>query len=702
MAFDLQSAKPTENSSQGFDVGSAKPFTGELDAPEEQASFLDKLAGGRGTSMLYGMASPAIAAAQMLGGEGTRKAISDFEASRERGKKALGREGFDVYSLGGSMLPATKIAGAVQRALPAATEVFGRMGVGAAQALAQGLATPSEGTQDFWQNKGTQVAASAAMGGVLPGLFWLGDKAVSGMKHIIDPYTPSGRAANLQTYRKTLLPDNDPDALPSIIKDLRAAKEIVPGSKPTALDALAYNPKATGLLAHQQQVSKMEGVSPLYTTREAERVAGRKNLLEPMARNEGAIAGENATRDTVARTKRDLVLERANIAGQQQPKLDQQLNAHTKALEEAVSTRNALVPTKPPVPPGTLQSAVDLHAPPAVPLRSQRDIMHAKILPGEIEARQAEIAKVKQSFADMEAEGLKPLKADSIIKSIRSVKSLPGFNGDAVVRDTLTDVEQELLHFQKANGTVDAYDLAMFRSQGIGNIITKLKDKQPNQRLTAGLLGHIQGKIDDAIDQAVGPKWAGRWKDYLETYGRLSKPGERLEVGQALKDALTSPLETSERGAVFANALRNQEKTVQHATGNTYNRKLEDVLTPHDMTSVQQISEELARRDAGVRLARGTSLGGGPTDQAYGGRKPLPGLIDAKLSVGNWLLDKLAGNANLAIHKQAGQEYLTPNALADALEHVPPRYRPMIEALTQHAQRAAIAGTATLAGRNRQ
>lgn len=232
----------------------------QLDTPTEpQASLLDKLAGGRGTSLVYGAVSPAIAAAQVFGGEGTRKTIADFEARRERGKKALDREGFDLYALGGSLLPASKIAGAVQGVLPAATGALGRAGVAALQGGAIGVATPSPGisAEDYFNTKALQTGSGAVMGGLTSGAIDLAKYTGQALSPLADLFRGEKGIANLarRGYEKAI----GADRLPEVRQRLLQAKELVPGDKPTAAEAVAGLPAGSPLQALQKITAETEG-----------------------------------------------------------------------------------------------------------------------------------------------------------------------------------------------------------------------------------------------------------------------------------------------------------------------------------------------------------------------------------------------------------------------------------------------------------
>ncbi len=269
-------------------------------AMDQPASALDKLAGGRGTSLIYGAVSPAIAAAQLLGGEGTRKTIADFEASRARGKKALDRDGFDLYALGGSLLPASKIAGAVQGVLPAATGPVGRMGIAALQGGAIGAATPSPGitADEYFDTKALQAGAGAVMGGLTSGATDLLKYTGQALSPLADLFRGEKGIANLarRGYEKAI----GADRVPEVRQRLLQAKELVPGDKPTAAEAVAGLPAGSPLQAIQKITAETEGGPSAQF--------GERLLAQEAARN---MAGK--TRDAVTAPMREKALNLANV-----------------------------------------------------------------------------------------------------------------------------------------------------------------------------------------------------------------------------------------------------------------------------------------------------------------------------------------------------------------------------------------------------
>jgi hypothetical protein len=176
-----------------------------------------------------------------------------------------------------------------------------------------------------------------------------------------------------------------------------------------------------------------------------------------------------------------------------------------------------------------------------------------------------------------------------------------------------------------------------------------------------------------------------------QTFATMSGPPNRMQVGQKLADAITSPLGTHERSGVFATAVQNEPGTIKNAIGQPLFRHLDEILHPREMQSVRKVAEELSRKDTFERLARQTSLSG---KNAIPGSisLPIPNLLYRPAMLTNFMLQHVAKGAEQKIAKLAEGQYLQPNQLAAALEDIPPRYAPMMNAMRQRVP--ALAGAA--------
>jgi len=651
------------------------------------ASLADKMVGGWGGRTLMGMASPVLAAAQLLGGETGRKAVGELDAMKQRGMAAEGKDGFDWYGLLGSMVPSTAIAKGVSAALPAAQSVLGRAGVGATQGAAVAAGQPVSASQpeDFWPEKAAQVGTGATVGGLVP----LGIDAVKGVSNVVrravEPLREKGRAAILQRYQESLLGDNA-TTKQRVVDALTQAKAVVPGSRPTAGEALAaldpvtgkpMLPEATGLMAHQQSISKMRSVSPEFAKRAAEQELARASALSSIARNEGALEGERSVRSTITSPMREAALTQANVAGQEVPQLERTITQATRATDKAQKQLAAMQPKTPPVDPNALRSAVETHAPAPLPtpLRTQSELMRMKLLPEQIKKRGQEIASARAALQELEAQGMQPLRAGNITKSITAIASDKEYRASDVVQKTLGDLSEKIAALADKRGTIDAFDLYTVRKEA-GNTIQKFADESKtfDKRLTSGLLSSVQKKIDDAIEAAGGKGW----KEYLSKYQELSRPINRMETGQTLMNALQNPLETGERSQVFAKAVKDSDLSA---------------LSPKDFMDVRGIADDLSRTDAFQRLARGTKISGSEAIPGNVG-VPLPNLLSRPAMIANFLMRHAGSSAEDKIAQVAARQYLNPNILAQGLNPpIPSRFQPLIDALVQQAVPSTTATT---------
>lgn len=262
-----------------------------------------------------GVASPLLAGAQLLGGEGVREKIAALEAAKQRGMEARGEGGTDWLGMAGQLAPAGAIASGITKALPAATSLLGRMGTGAAVGGGIAATTPtSQGApEDFWSNKALQTGAGAVLGGTIPAAIE-GAKAVGGVaKRVVEPLYEKGRDAVLKRYRIEELLGGDLSARDKVVNQLMQAKALVPGSKPTAGEAIADIPEATGLAAHQRSVSRMEGVSPEFAKRSAEQEGARQAAIGGIAQTPQAMEAAIQARATTTKPLREAALAAANV-----------------------------------------------------------------------------------------------------------------------------------------------------------------------------------------------------------------------------------------------------------------------------------------------------------------------------------------------------------------------------------------------------
>lgn len=138
--------------------------------------------------VMQGMANPVVGAVQLgahaIGlGDRVDPAIAAKEAEYQSARAGAGRSGFDAAQLTGEVLSPANLALGVARRVAQAPSLGSRMLAGAATGAASGAIAPvtsGEEQQDYWSNKGKQVATGAVVGGALPA-------AVAGAGRAISP-----------------------------------------------------------------------------------------------------------------------------------------------------------------------------------------------------------------------------------------------------------------------------------------------------------------------------------------------------------------------------------------------------------------------------------------------------------------------------------------------------------------------------------
>jgi hypothetical protein len=682
-----------------------------------EASTADMVLGSAPARVAMGAASPLVGAAQLganIGskmspylpgyeegqldvGQWVNQKLGEIEASKQRGMAARGNEGYDWPGLLGSMGTGGAIGKEMGALLPKAQGLFGRMGVGAAQGAVAGGTQPVTSDQgDYFQQKGVQAGIGSLVVGAVPALS-AGVQGVYGLgKQAVEPIYQSGRKAILQRFQRGLLA-NDPARIQQAVQAAEQAKTIVPGSRPTLGEALADLPPEqaagmTGLQAHQQNIAKLPGVSPEFAERAAQQEAARASVLVPMARNEGALAGDIAVRNTVTGPMREAATSAVNQRGQTYRTVAdkvanlQNLKDNQQRIVEALSQPSISRTLKSQDPSEALKTSIELHAPyaePTLPTAVQKAAgEHAQssfINAMEQKAKALGIAKSNAASLDTMQRILSsipqpPLKAASIIQQLNRKLAKPEVEGSPYTQKALLSIKDHVSNMADEHGIIDARSLYQFKKEGVNQLIDATMDKtNPKfaERFRNTELIGIKKSIDDAIEGAGGEGW----KKYLATYEELSQGINRLEQGQGLQKALQTPLETGERGQAFGKAVKEADLSA---------------LTDQDKQSIQKLAEELARLDAFKRSARETSLSGADAIPGKVGL-PLPNLLSRPAMIANYIMGKFGQSAEDKIAQLAKQQYLNPAQFA-AGQQVPVRYRPMIEALMQ--QMPAAAGTA--------
>lgn len=290
---------------------------------------------------------------------------------------------------------------------------------------------------------------------------------------------------------------------------------------------------------------------------------------------------------------------------------------------------------------------------------------------------------------------------DKLVRQIRAIESRPGLRASDVVSKSLGELKDKISGLRKNEfGFVNPQDLYTVRKE-LGNTISKFAQETKNwdQRLTSGLQRQLQGYIDDAIESAGGKGW----KNYLSTYSEMSRPINQMQIGQFLENKLVPALNdqgasASQRGAAYAQALRDAPGTLKTSTGSSRYNDIAEVLTGQQMGAVRGVGESLGRSASYEQLARQ----GMPAAREMVGQvvpvAPAMGMFNPKYSVLKSISNRLAGKAEGKSLDRLAELMQDPQKLGELMNSVPIAERSaLIQAIREYARPAIMSGAATSA-----
>jgi hypothetical protein len=609
---------------------------------------------------------------------GATQNVQQYEQATQKARERVGSEGFDWVQLGGA------IASPTSRIMPtAAPTALGRIeqavGAGGLMAAAQ----PLVDAENFVMDKIKQMGFGAVAGALVSGGVEVGSKVASVVKDLAQPLSESGRMEALRKYVNQLVSGDKKD---EVIAALRSAPELVPGSRPTAAEAVSQIPEAASLAAYQKNLSKDQalGIANRFSARTAEQEAARLATVGQVAQTPEALAAARVSRESLTRPMREDVLAQANVAGNVVPKLEDEIatkfaekvqsmrtggSLGTTASQEAERLKTFYPVSGMPRLPGSYRPAEDF-AQVEANLAGVRDAGDmAAIKQAQIDFKRAQIDSVSQN-------GFYKLESSPIIQKIDSIVNTPGLRTSDVVKNAMSDIRDKLASVTNQNGVIDSRDLYSIRKDVGAVISNRAKEAGTwDEKLVGKLDKNVKSYIDNAIIQASegaqgkaqGPTMP-LWDKYLRTYQNESDKINRMEIGQALEQKLQTPLGDKERVGAFATAMQNVAQTIKTSTGSSRYTKLDDILSPQEVTSLNMVTQDLARKAKAEELALKSRAG----RQVETGE--LPNFLNRAASVTNLVLRAVRQDANQKINKIASEMLLHPSQLAAFMEGIPAKH----------------------------
>jgi ligand-binding SRPBCC domain-containing protein len=607
--------------------------------------------------------NPALAITQVVGGEGGRQYVKGIQDQYKQTREQAGLSGIDLPEIAGAVISP------INRLFPAVTGgAAARAGQYAGQGAVLGALTPAEEADNLLTEKIKQIGIGGLFGGVLSGALDLGKGAYNIAKEFAKPITTAGQKTILQE-RLIEMAGKEPE---KIINALRNAPEIVPGSKPTAAEALADIPAATSLAAFQKSLEKTPtlGISADFAIRRADVANARKSLLQKTAGTQDDLLEAIAQRTRTTAPLREDALSQANIAGELAPQFEQQIAQKFASKAKALQTEGVL---------GTeaaqqQQLARNFFPVPGYPrvgpeLSNNFDqvlgnIEGAKAAKNIAAQRQAEGEFKKLQLQSLADNGFYPLRVSPIIENIDSVLQKPGERASDVVVNVFGSLKDKLQRLSNpTTGVIDSNDLYTIRKE-IGNDIKKFSEASQNwdAKLTSGLEKNVKSYIDNAIEKAGN---SGDWKRYLDTFQKESTKINQMQIAQALEKQLGTPLGNAERAAGFAAAIENAPNLIKRATGQARFQKLDDIMTKSQLEDFNSVLADVSREARGDTLA---SLSNADRQALL----ELPNMLNRYALITNTVLKLIKKDATAEINRLAADMSLNPPLLAAFIEGVPP------------------------------
>jgi hypothetical protein len=649
--LEARSAAPQEftvQTPEGRNVGVDVQFP-TAPAPQAEVSTMERMFGTGSPiarTIKGAVVDPALAVNQLLASsglfgqgikQGATQLVRDVESATQQGRARVGSEGFDPFQLVGNVIsPVNRLVGGAQALQAPGLAAAATRSAGTGAVLGA-LAPVNAPVEQFGEKKLEQMALGAVLGPILEG----GVNALSSFAGLFKGLSAQGRQDVLREQLNTLAgPERN-----RVIEELRNAKELVTGSRPTAADAIADIPSAVELAAAQRKLASQPGVAGKFAERTAERQAARVRALEGIAGTEAQRAAVATKRGEVTGPMRETALDLNEIAGTTLGNIDRQANQTVNRLIQQVKEN---------LPPLQQTSA------------------GFKLTTEELRATSKDAANnlKKAQIDSLEQNGVFPLLATDITRQLD--KAIKGTVSDQS-RAVLQAVRDRVLSKTDENGIIGSRDLYENVRKISNQDIAKLLGLG-DQYASGGIPQQAASALSNAkklVDASLNKSSDGLWSKYLNSFAAYSKKIDRMEVGDYLSKKLQTPLD-KERAGAFATAVENAAGTIKKSTGIPRFDKLSDVLTPKEVGTVNNVLADLNRTtkaDELARMVRGVDIG--LPDAA----RTSPDFLNKYVTLGKAAFGYLQrGNAK-AFNEQMAEMLLDPAAMAKFMTLAIPKGR---------------------------
>lgn len=618
--YELSTNDPTEAKQKILSyLGQASQPTPAQESPKEEPSMLNRMFGmGSPTySLIRGaVVEPALGLNQMLAstglfGEDIKKGATDIarrEAqAAEEARKAQGRGGVDFVNIAGAVVsPVNKLLSTGQ-----AATALGRIGQAAASGGIYASLTPSIGN-DPTSEKLVQIGVGATLGGALGGL----SEATPILKGLYDklPVTAKNKDAIFKKYVSDLIPEDKN----KLVEELKQVGQFVQGSEPTVAEALSDMPSAYKLVKAQEKLEKTTATAGKFIERRIAQEGARVKALDEVFGSQADLLAAKEARLTSTAPMRERALREANFYGETASKLEAELAKGTTQF-------GALNP------------------------KAKNDLIKAQI-------------------ENIKANGYYPLTADGLINKIDTMANSPGTRSNEMLNYAVAKLRGKLTEYSDKNGVINSVDLYNIRKEiaqdlseyaGSKNMATASFRAEATKAET-----NLKKLLDAEINKAAG---SNLWTNYLTNFAEHSKKIDQLELGQQLKDKLQGNF-SEETAGKFLQAINEAPATIKRATGTSRYEKLDEVLSPKQVSTVNAVYADLLRAEKAKASGKGVEQAKGADINTA---QEVPGFLSTAVTFAKNVLRDLASGTQKDFDNRMAELLLDPKKFSTFLETVP-------------------------------
>lgn len=185
-----------------------------------------------------------------------------------------------------------------------------------------------------------------------------------------------------------------------------------------------------------------------------------------------------------------------------------------------------------------------------------------------------------------------------------------------------------------------------------------------------GIAGAQKAAIQDTRKKFISElEKNAAYKKARTDFAAQSVPINKMQVAQELQKALTAPV-TGEatRAGMFARAAEEAPKTIKRATGQEFFTKLEDVLSPEEMSIVNDVRDEFRRTQLAKDQAKLAKSSAEELASAQIGPISHLNLLNRVWTITNTIIKRSLGKIDERLATQIGMEMLDPAQMKKALQ----------------------------------